>query len=218
MCELQQVGKDNDCPPKMGRVSVDVHLMWPHHVTIPRLNQENTFPTPYTHAFPVMRLEIRRITPLDPFKLRTTVSCHINTYPRSTHSISRPPSRDISSKPKTPPILPLLCQTLLLVWWLSWVCHACWVFHLHNPPLRLWALGSVWVRTSFEVDRGLFDGFIPQLLLRFLWFFRQTADLFRQIRTFPHLFDCAQIWGILESDKLWEIQCWQVAYGKHESW
>jgi len=30
--------------------------------------------------------------------------------------------------------------------------------------------------------------FIPKLLLRLLWFFRRTAALFRQIRTFPQLF------------------------------
>jgi len=35
---------------------------------------------------------------------------------------------------------------------------------------------------------------------------------------FRNFFDFAQIWGILESDKLWEIQCWRVAYGKDESW
>jgi len=29
---------------------------------------------------------------------------------------------------------------------------------------------------------------IPKLLLRLLWFFRRTAALFRQIRTFPQLF------------------------------
>jgi len=33
-----------------------------------------------------------------------------------------------------------------------------------------------------------------------------------------NFFDFAQIWGILESDKLWEIQCWRVADGKDESW
>ena len=31
---------------------------------------------------------------------------------------------------------------------------------------------------------------------------------------FRNFFDFAVIWGILESDKLWEIQCWQVADGK----
>jgi len=35
---------------------------------------------------------------------------------------------------------------------------------------------------------------------------------------FRNFFDFAQIWGILESDKLWEIQCWRVADGKDESW
>ena len=30
--------------------------------------------------------------------------------------------------------------------------------------------------------------FIPKLFLRLLWFFRRTAALFRQIRTFPQLF------------------------------
>ena len=30
--------------------------------------------------------------------------------------------------------------------------------------------------------------FIPKLFLRLLWFFRRTATLFRQIRTFPQLF------------------------------
>jgi len=30
--------------------------------------------------------------------------------------------------------------------------------------------------------------FIPKLYLRLLWFFRRTAALFRQIRTFPQLF------------------------------
>ena len=32
------------------------------------------------------------------------------------------------------------------------------------------------------------ETFIPKLLLRLLWFFRRTAALFRQIRTFPQLF------------------------------
>jgi len=32
------------------------------------------------------------------------------------------------------------------------------------------------------------DTFIPKLYLRLLWFFRRTAALFRQIRTFPQLF------------------------------
>jgi len=35
---------------------------------------------------------------------------------------------------------------------------------------------------------------------------------------FRNFFDFAQIWGILESEKLWEIQCWRVADGKDESW
>jgi len=111
------------------------------------------FQAPNTRAFAGMRLEIRRITSLDAIKLRTAVSRHINAHPWPTSPISWPPSRDISSKPKKPPILPLLCQALLLVWWLSWVCHACWVFQLHNPLLRLWALSLAWVITLFEVDR-----------------------------------------------------------------
>jgi len=32
------------------------------------------------------------------------------------------------------------------------------------------------------------ETFIPKLLVRLLWFFRRTAALFRQIRTFPQLF------------------------------
>jgi len=60
--------------------------------------------------------------------------------------------------------------------------------------------------------------FLPKLLLRLLWFFRRTAALFRQIRTFPQLFRFCSDLGILESDKLWEIQCWRVADGKDESW
>ena len=39
-----------------------------------------------------------------------------------------------------------------------------------------------------------------------------------KITVFRNFFDFAQIWGILESDKLWEIQCWRVADGKDESW
>ena len=35
---------------------------------------------------------------------------------------------------------------------------------------------------------------------------------------FRNFFDFAQILGILEFDKLWEIQCWRVADGKDESW
>ena len=35
---------------------------------------------------------------------------------------------------------------------------------------------------------------------------------------FRNFFDFAQIWGTLESDKLWEIHCWRVADGKDESW
>ena len=38
--------------------------------------------------------------------------------------------------------------------------------------------------TSFGLDTM----FIPKLYLRLLWFFRRTAALFRQIRTFPQLF------------------------------
>jgi len=34
---------------------------------------------------------------------------------------------------------------------------------------------------------------------------------------FRNFFDFAKIWGILESDKLWEIQCWRVADEKDES-
>jgi len=35
---------------------------------------------------------------------------------------------------------------------------------------------------------------IPKLYLRLLWFFRRTAALFRQIRTFPQLFRfCADL-------------------------
>ena len=32
---------------------------------------------------------------------------------------------------------------------------------------------------------------------------------------FRNFFDFAQIWGILESNKLWEIQCWRVADGDY---
>jgi len=35
---------------------------------------------------------------------------------------------------------------------------------------------------------------------------------------FRNFLDFAQIWGTLESDKLWEFQCWRVADGKDESW
>jgi len=35
---------------------------------------------------------------------------------------------------------------------------------------------------------------------------------------FCNFFNFAQIWGILASDKFREIQCWQVADGKDESW
>ena len=35
---------------------------------------------------------------------------------------------------------------------------------------------------------------------------------------FRNFFDFVQIWGILQSDKLWEIQCWRVADVKDESW
>jgi len=35
---------------------------------------------------------------------------------------------------------------------------------------------------------------------------------------FRNFFDFTQIWGILKSDKLWEIQCWRVGDGKDESW
>jgi len=100
-------GKGDDWLPKMGRVAADAYLMWPRHVAIPRLRQEHTFQAPYTRAFAGMRLEIRRIAPLDAIKLRTAASLHINAHPRPTSLIGRPPSRDISSKPKTPPILPL---------------------------------------------------------------------------------------------------------------
>ena len=47
---------------------------------------------------------------------------------------------------------------------------------------------NVCVYPSF-VERGLkTEKFIPKLYLRLLWFFRRTAALFRQIRTFPQLF------------------------------
>ena len=39
-----------------------------------------------------------------------------------------------------------------------------------------------------------------------------------KITVFRNFFDFAQIWGILESEKLWEIQCWRVADRKDESW
>jgi len=109
-------GKGDDWPLKMGQLASDAYLMWPCHVAIPGLHQEHTFQAPNTRAFAGMCLEIRRIAPLDAIKLRTAAFRHINAHPRPTSPISLPPSRDISSKPKKPPILPLLCQALLLVW------------------------------------------------------------------------------------------------------
>jgi len=40
--------------------------------------------------------------------------------------------------------------------------------------------------------------FIPKLFLRLLWFFRRTAALFRQIRTFPQLFRFCHKWVVLQ--------------------
>jgi len=47
--------------------------------------------------------------------------------------------------------------------------------------------------------------FIPKLLLRLLWFFRRTAALFRQIRTFPQFFVLNPFWEILESGHIQQI-------------
>jgi len=61
------------------------------------------------------------------------------------------------------------------------------------PPLAARLLESnlqVWVirkRKSSKADGGL-TRLIPKLLLRLLWFFRRTAALFRQLRTFSQLF------------------------------
>jgi len=87
-----RLGKGDDWPPKMWRVAADAYLTWPRHVTIPGLHQEHTFQARYTRVFAGMRLEIRRIAPLDAIKLRTAASRHINTHPRSTNPIGRPPS------------------------------------------------------------------------------------------------------------------------------
>jgi len=61
------------------------------------------FQAPYTRAFAGMRLEISRIAPLDAIELRTAASRHINAHPRPTSPVGQPPSRNILSKPKTPP-------------------------------------------------------------------------------------------------------------------
>ena len=49
------------------------------------------------------------------------------------------------------------------------------------------------------------DIFIPKLYLRLLWFFRRTAALFRQIRTFPQLFrfcsDFGESWNPTNCEK-----------------
>jgi len=41
---------------------------------------------------------------------------------------------------------------------------------------------------SLKREMLLRTSFITKLLLRLQWFFRRTAALFRQIRTFPQLF------------------------------
>jgi len=48
------------------------------------------------------------------------------------------------------------------------------VSQLHNPPLRLWALGSAWVRTLFEVDRSIaeIEGFSSFLVGCSSWVFK----------------------------------------------
>jgi len=46
------------------------------------------------------------------------------------------------------------------------------------------------------------SGLIPRLLLRLIWFLRRTEALSRQFARFRNFFDFAQIWGILESNKL----------------
>ena len=49
-------------------------------------------------------------------------------------------------------------QTLLQNHRVYFYTDACRVFQMHNPLLRLWALGSAWVGTSFETHRGWLDG------------------------------------------------------------
>ena len=46
----------------------------------------------------------------------------------------------------------------------------------------------IWLPASDTTQCLSVNSFIPKLLLRWLWFFRQTAALSRQIRTFPQLF------------------------------
>jgi len=96
-------GKGDDWPPKMRRVSVDAYLMWPRHVVIPGLHQEHTFQGPYARALAGMRLEIRRIAPLEVIKLRTAASCHINAHQRSRSPIGQPPPGTCSPNQKRLP-------------------------------------------------------------------------------------------------------------------
>jgi len=99
-------------------------------------------------------------------------------------------------------------------------------YQVWNESLRLWdswleldnlhRYGHLHLESKCHSSQSPISMFIPKLLLRLLWFFRRTAALFRQIRTFPQLFRFCSDLG--NSDKLWGIQCWRVADGKDESW
>ena len=54
-----------------------------------------------------------------------------------------------------------------------------------NTNAQRMSLLSLLLRSAWD---ALGRTFIPKLLLRWLWFFRRTAALFRQICTFPQLF------------------------------
>ena len=66
-------------------------------------------------------------------------------------------------------------------------------------------LVSVWKQTANDFFCYLIFGvikFIPKLILRLLCFFRRTAALFRQIRTFPQLF---RFCSDLGNSAIWQI-------------
>ena len=113
-------------------------------------------------------------------------------------------------------------------------------------PCAKWSLEQVWFAKSalLNVDKNVeksLRNILPIFLLLCGHIFDHPADkmwplssqnsywdyygsfheqrLFSvEFARFRNFFDFAQIWGILESDKLWEIQCCRVADGKDESW
>ena len=105
-------------------------------------------------------------------------------------------------------VYPYCCSHSLAIWLyllsistFTVFTHVCVHFHTsestHLPPSSHSSQNSFWDCYGSFDDQRLFSV---------------------KIAVFRNFFDFAQIWGILESAKLWEIQCWRVADGKDESW